>query len=75
MHPHICFIILQKSVEELPSPGWKAGCQGCKGEISCQLTAGDMADDEREDSSETEPEPDYDEDEAEDGGSVKCYLH
>ncbi|PVD38213.1 hypothetical protein C0Q70_00824 [Pomacea canaliculata] len=56
----------KKSVEELPSPGWKAGCQGCKGEISCQLTAGDMADDEREDSSETEPEPDYDEDEAED---------
>lgn len=39
-------------------PGWKADGTG-------QLSAGDMADDEREDSSETEPEPDYEEEEEE----------
>nr|KAG5703182.1 hypothetical protein BaRGS_027347 [Batillaria attramentaria] len=50
-----------KVVEGKGAPGWKAD----QGEIGGggQLSAGDMADDEREDSSETEPEPDYEEEE------------
>ena len=49
----------QKSVE-----GWKGAPSS--GEMRLQLSTGDMADDEREDSS-TEPEPDYELEEAEEG--------
>lgn len=64
-HPKINPCILQKSVDNPVSPGWKTSHTAHK-ELGSQLTPGDMADDEREDSSE--PEPDYDDDdEAEEG--------
>jgi len=44
--------------------GWKGAPSS--GEMRLQLSTGDMADDEREDSS-TEPEPDYELEEAEEG--------